>query len=239
MIEELQLLKKVHDVRAVNFSDDELTLNRKYFVELCHALIGSNLGIEWECSNGVRLDTLDTEVLDLMYRAGCRYISVGIESASDEILSRMKKNITTKTIREKIAMIKKSRVVPQGLFMIGFPGETEADIKKTINFARELDIDKTNFSIFMPLPGSEIFEELISNGEVLLDEIDWNNMKPDGVVYRNPNISPEKLKELQRSAYIKFYLRPQPIVRLLKEFIFKRGGIKALISKIKSVFFKN
>lgn len=237
VVEELKLLKKIHGIRAVNFSDDELTLNRKYFVELCNRLIDSRLGIEWECSNGVRLDTVSPEILDLMYEAGCRYISIGIESASDEILTRMEKNITTDIIREKVATVKKSKIIPQGLFMIGFPGEKEADIEKTIDFAVELDIDKTNFSIFMPLPGSEIFEELIYDGEIVLDKIDWNKMRPDAVVYRNPNISHDRLKFLQKRAYAKFYLRIGPMKRLLKEFLFKRGGIKALTSKIRSVFF--
>lgn len=188
VIKELQLLKEVHGIKGVNFSDDELTLNRKYFISLCQAIIDSRLEIEWECSNGVRLDTLDEYVLDLMYDAGCRYASVGIESGSDDILSQMKKNITTSVIREKVALIKKSRVVPQGLFMIGFPRETEADIQRTIEFAIDLNIDKTNFSIFMPLPGSEVFEELVENNELYPDTIDWDKMRPDEVLYKHPTI---------------------------------------------------
>lgn len=236
VIKELKLLKEVHGVAGVNFSDDELTLNRKYFISLCRAMIDGKLEIEWECSNGIRLDTLDEYILDLMYDAGCRYASVGIESGSDDILSQMKKSITTTVIREKVALIKKSRVVPQGLFMIGFPGETEADIKRTIEFAIELNIDKTNFSIFMPLPGSEIFEELIKNDELYLDTLDWDKMKPDEVLYKHPTIPPERLKYLQRQAYIRFYLRPGPMKRLVKEFVFKKGGLKALVSKFSSVF---
>jgi len=236
VIAELRHLKEVHGVTAVNFSDDELTLNRKYFVAFCEALIREKLEIRWECSNGVRLDTIDKEILDLMYQAGCRYAAIGIESASDKILASMKKNITTATIREKIALIKQSKIVPQGLFMMGFPGETVEDVLKTIEFSIELDIDKTNFSIFMPLPGSEIFDELSAAREIRLNEIDWDKMKPDQIVYKHPLIPPKILKSLQQKAYRSFYFRPKPLYRLLREFIGKKGAIKFLGIKIKSVF---
>lgn len=236
VIGELIRLKQIHNIHAFNFSDDELTLNRDYFLELCERLIQGKLGLKWECSNGVRLDTLDGPVLDKMYQAGCRYISIGIESASDRVLKEMKKNISTQTIREKIALIQKHKVVSQGLFMIGFPGETEDDIRKTIEFAVELDISKTNFSIFMPLPGSEIFGELIERGELALKDIDWDKMKPDEVLYRHRTIAPDRLIMLQKTAYKRFYLRPKPALRLAREVLLRWGTMKALAAKIYSVF---
>ncbi|MBI5195882.1 MAG: radical SAM protein [Nitrospirae bacterium] len=235
VIDELRFLKETHKIEGFNFSDDELTLNRNYFIDLCKGLIKSGLNLKWECSNGVRLDTLDDEVLDIMYKAGCRYISVGIESGNNRILKSMKKNISTEVIREKVAMVKRSKVVPQGLFMVGFPDETEEDIRKTIDFAIELDIDKTNFSIFMPLPGSEIFDELVAGGALEIDRINWDDMKPDKVIFRNSLVSPEKLKQLQRYAYMKFYLRLKPLKRLFREFVLKKRGGRALFVKLKSV----
>jgi radical SAM superfamily enzyme YgiQ (UPF0313 family) len=219
VIAELVRLRQIHQIRAFNFSDDELTLKREYFLELCERMIQAGLGLKWECSNGVRLDSLDDLVLDKMYQAGCRYVAVGIESASDQVLRAMKKNISIQTIREKIALIRKHKVIPQGLFMIGFPGETEADIRRTIEFAIELDISKTNFSIFMPLPGSEIFDELIESGELKLRDIAWDKMKPDEIVYRHPTIPPARLSLLQRTAYRRFYLRPRPALRLAREML--------------------
>ncbi len=236
VLTELRLLRDVHGVRGINFSDDELTLNRKYFKRLCEELIKSDLNIKWECSNGIRLDTIDEEVLALMYRAGCRYAAVGIESASDEILKKIKKKINTKTIREQVNLIKKSQIIPQGLFMIGFPGETEAEIEKTIDFAIELDIDKTNFSIFMPLPGTESFDDLIENGYLNLEKMNWDNMKPDRVIFERPGVSGKILKKMQKKAYLKFYFRPKPLIRIFQEFVVKDGGLKALFSKAKSIF---
>ncbi|MBF0146469.1 MAG: radical SAM protein [Magnetococcales bacterium] len=236
VIAELRFLKETKGVTGINFSDDELTLNPRYFKELCEKLIASDLGIQWECSNGVRLDTMNEVILDLMYRAGCRYIAVGIESANDEVLERVKKKITTQTIRERVALVHQSKVIPQGLFMIGFPGETEEQILKTIQFAIDLDIDKTNFSIFMPLPGTESFNDLVAGGYLSLEEINWDEMKPDRAVFERPGLASERLRQLQRLAYRRFYLRPKPMKRLIKEFVSKKGGVSALLSKVKSVF---
>lgn len=237
VIAELRHLKQTHNVKNVTFTDDELTLNRRYFSELCHGIIDEKLDLLWEANNGVRLDTMDEEILDLMHQSGCRYIAVGIESASDEILERVKKKITTKTIRERVAVVKNSKIVPQGLFMLGFPGETEDQINDTIQFAIELDIDKTNFSIFMPLPGTESFRELVEQNHIDPNHLDWDNMKPDKTIFERPGCSSKRLKSLQKKAYWKFYMRPKPFKRLLEEFIIKDGGISSLFTKVKSVFF--
>ncbi|MBF0383803.1 MAG: radical SAM protein [Magnetococcales bacterium] len=236
VLAELQHLKKVHGVGNVTFVDDELTINRRFFQQLCQGMIDSKLDLKWEANNGVRLDTLHEDNLELMYQAGCRYIAVGIESASEEILEKVKKKISIQTIREKVALVKRSKVVPQGLFMIGFPGETEQQINSTINFAIELDIDKTNFSIFMPLPGTASFNDMVAGGYLDLAAINWDDMKPDRTVFERPGCSSKRLKKLQRKAYWKFYMRPKPLGRLIHEFGFKSGGLGQLFSKIRSVF---
>jgi len=236
VINELKRLKSI-GINEINFSDDELTLNRKYFLELCNGIIDNKLDILWECSNGVRLDTLDDEVLDIMYNAGCRYVAVGIESSSNQILKDMKKNITTETIIEKLDLIKRHKVIPQWLFMIGFPNESEQDIKNTIKFSQDLDIDKTNFSIFMPLPGSETFDELIASKEIEIEKINRDDMRPDRIA-RDRWISAKRLKKLQRMAYLKFYLRPKPMKRFFKEMILDTKKWKTVMIKLKSILFK-
>lgn len=236
VIEELQHLKRIHNITAFNFSDDELTLNRDYFVSLCRAMIDAKLNLRWECSNGVRLDTLDEEVLDLMYRAGCRYISVGIESGSDRILTKIKKKVDIATIKERLALVRQSKIIPQGLFMLGFPGETREEMLQTIQLAIDLDIDKTNFSIFMPLPGSEAFDDLVKEGLISLDTLNWDDMKPDRTIFERPGMPSDELRALQRKAYFRFYMRPAPLRRLARELLLSPAGWKALWSKIRSVF---
>ena len=74
--------------------DDNFTLNKNYVQEFCAKLLKKDFKVSWCCPNGVRLDTLDRKILELMKAAGCYYISVGIESGSDRILKSMKKNLT-------------------------------------------------------------------------------------------------------------------------------------------------
>ncbi len=236
VVDELDILKNEKNIKGFSFSDDELTLNKKFLYDLCNEIIDRDLDLSWECSNGVRLDTIDEETLELMHKAGCCCVSIGIESASNEILERVKKKINIETIRERTKIIKKSKIVPQGLFMIGFPGETEEQINNTIDFSIELGIDKTNFSIFMPLPGTETFDDMIRDGWLKLDEINWDDMRPDRTVFERPGCSSERLRKLQKKAYFKFYIRPKPLKRLIREFILQDGGIKSLVLKIKSVF---
>jgi len=235
VVDELRLLQRVHGVRAVNFSDNEFSLDRGYVMELCQALKDSGLGTEWELANGLRLDTVDEELLSTMADAGCRYVSIGVESASNSILLENKKAMTQAVIREKAALVLRSGLQVQGLFIIGFPTETQAQILDTIRFSLELGIDKTNFSILMPLPGTEVFDSLVASGAIDVESFDWENMRPDNVTFPREHLSASRLRWLQRYAYLRFYLRPRPLRRLSREFLFRSSGRAALTRKVRSV----
>ena len=123
-------------------------------VKFCKKIIGLGLDIVFALPNGIRLDTLDEDLLKLMERAGFYSVAVGIESGSNRVLKLMQKNLSKETIKEKTDLIKKcTAMTVTGFFMIGYPGETESEILETIDFAKSLNIDKASFMFVMPLPG--------------------------------------------------------------------------------------
>lgn len=217
VISEIELLYKEYDIREIHILDDNFTMNRKYVREFCNKLLTADFRISWCCPNGVRLDTLDLETLELMKKSGCYYISVGIESGSDRILTLMKKQLSVKVIKGQVRLIKKSGLDVNGFFILGYPGETENDIKKTIFFSKSLGLKRAIFSNFLPLPGSTVYNELINSGELKEEEIDWDKVFQAEVPYSPSSISKNKLKNLQRRAYLEFYLRPEIIFGVIKE----------------------
>ena len=77
------------------------------------------------------IGTLDAELLQLMERAGCYSLAVGIESGSQRILDLMKKDLTIEEIEYKVALIKRvTKIKVTGFFIIGYPGETKDEIKQ-------------------------------------------------------------------------------------------------------------
>jgi radical SAM superfamily enzyme YgiQ (UPF0313 family) len=87
-------------------------------------------------------------------------ISFGMESGSEKILSYLKnKTVTLKQIRQAVVLARKYKMQVLGTFMVGTPGETENDTRKTIAFIKELDLDQVGVNVTTPFPGTPLWEE--------------------------------------------------------------------------------
>jgi radical SAM superfamily enzyme YgiQ (UPF0313 family) len=164
-------VKYVHDkfgTKFFYFVDDTFTLNKKRTKKICELLIKSNLDITWICDT--RLDTIDKELLQLMKESGCIRVKIGVESGSERILKMVKKKITKKQIKDSVTLIKKVGIELTIYLMIGFPTETEEEVRETLDFARELDPTYYSLSILAPYPGTEIYVDVIRNGITLPKE---------------------------------------------------------------------
>lgn len=211
VIKEIELLYTKYRIREIHFVDDNFTLNKERTKRILKLLKESKLRISWAVPNGIRIGTLDAQLLQLMRDTGCYLISIGIESGSDRILSYMKKNFTVATIRHEIKFIKSFGFDIAGFFILGFPTETEEDIKKTIELALELPLMRANFFTFLPLPGTEAYKELENSGE--LNNVDWNKFLFTAAPYVPKGLTRRKLRNLQREAFLRFFLRPKIIVK--------------------------
>lgn len=215
VLKTIKLLHNKYGIKELHIEDDNFTLNREFLKEFCTRLIELDLGITWQCPNGMRLDTLDDELIKLMKRSGLYSISLGIESGSDRVLKLMKKSLTTKIVRERMELINRNRLDMIGFFIVGFPGETVEDINKTIKFACELPLKRATFSAFKPFPGTPIYDELVEKGEI--EKLDLSKFSLDRVVWSPKGISMKKLNSLRRKAFLKFYLRPKIMFKMLGE----------------------
>lgn len=216
IISEIKFLKEQYGVRCIYFLDDNLALDKIFFATLCQRLIDEQLDIRWNCPYGIRLGSLDDEILPLMEQAGCFSMNVGIESGSDRILKHMRKNLSTREIREKCNRIKKlTRINIEGNFIIGYPEETEADILASIRLARELPISTATFTAFNPIPGTAIYDELLKQNWIG-EGINWEGIYVDRVILPTKYVSIERLRELHALAYRSFYLRPKVILNLVQ-----------------------
>lgn len=233
VLAEIEFLYRNYGIREIHFLDDNFTFFREYVEEFCQKLLDKDFRVSWCCPNGVRLDTLDKKLLKLMMRAGCYYVSVGIESGSDRILKIMRKGVTTKKIKKMVKMVNEAGMPINGFFILGYPGETRQETLRTIKFAKDLSLTRAAFYNFLPLPRTEAYERLLASGELKVEEIDWNHIFQADVPYSPPAVSHQELKSLQRRAHLEFYFRPVTIWRLIKEirtfeqlkYIFKRARV--------------
>lgn len=213
IIGEIKYLKAEFGIDEICFIDDNFLTFKNLITDLCEQIIKNNLNIKWSCF-GIRLDLVDEDILRLMEKSGCYLLTVGIESGSQRVLNHMKKNLTIDLIEEKIKLInEKSRIKVIGNFILGYPVETQEDIRKTIKLARRLPLYGANFFPFYPTPGTEIFDQVVSESD--LKEIDWNLMGIDLIHYVPDGISKQKFTWLFIMAFVNFYMRPGIIFNVL------------------------
>lgn len=197
-------------------SDDNPTINKQYFLELLDRIINSTLKIKFYSYNGLRVDTLDKDMLIKMERAGFQNIVMSIESASPKILKKMNKKLDLSIIYEKAFLVRKfTKMTLQAYFILGYPDETENDLNKTSRLARNLPLHLADFSLFSPHPGTPIFNELKNSGK--LKNIDFNSFDYQQVSIDTGYIGKKRLKKLQLRTYLLFYLRYKIIIRMLRE----------------------
>jgi radical SAM superfamily enzyme YgiQ (UPF0313 family) len=161
------------------------------------------------------VDFVDSEMLQLMGRAGCRWISWGIESADEEILRRVRKAIKPEQVHEALRWSHEAGIRNFGYFIIGLPGETEETIQKTIRFAKQLPLNLALFHIAAPHPGSPFFFEVVEQGW-FRPGTKWEQVDMDrSTVLDYPNLKAEELETWAQRAFRSWSLRPGPILTYL------------------------
>ena len=215
VLDEIELLVRHHGIREIHIEDDNFTARRKYVLDFCEGVSRRFPGLSWCCPNGVRLDTLDTELLTAMRRSGCYSLSLGIESGCDPVLKTIQKKLETAQVREKVELIHRSGLKTTGFFIIGLPDESEEQIRETVRFARSLPLDHAQFSVFLPLPGTAHFDSYVR--KVGLETVPWKDFYTTEPVQWPGGIPIARLRQLQRSAFFAFYFRPRVLLNILRK----------------------
>jgi len=215
VLEEIEMLYSDYGVREIHIIDDNFTFKRERAVKFCNEILERGINISLTFPNGVRLDTLDEELLRLLKKAGCYSITLGIESGSQRILNDMKKSLKLETVEEKVALINKVGIDIMAFFIVGYPTETRETILETIEFAKRLKIKRAHFSTFLPLPNTEATKMLLRDG--VIKEINYDTLFYTKAPLAPKSMSSEELKALQRKAFFEFYMRPHIMAGMAKE----------------------
>ena len=212
IIDEIMEVKDKYRISNFMFLSDTFTASKTWVMDLCNKIIEQDLNIKWMANS--RVDKIDEETATLMRRAGCWIVSLGIESANNNILKIAKKNTTVDQIDKSIKIFKKAGIQIIGYFMFGLPAETKESINRTISFARKSKIDYCYFYIATPYPGTEFFRLAVDNQ--WLTSKTWNRFfNGDADVIEYPNLTSKELKKSVRRAYFSFYSYPKRIINYL------------------------
>lgn len=235
VLDEIDYLVNVLNIRELHIEDDNFSLNIKRAKIILKKIIKKEYNLSIAFPNGMRLDKIDDELLKLMKAAGVYSIAFGIESGSANILKRIKKKISLEFIKNQLKMIKKYKFDTEGFFIIGFPFEKKIDIYKTIDFALKLDLDAAFFGIYIPLPGSSDFQDLIEKGRINLENINWDNMFSSKSQDFSFYLLPNEIENYQNLATRKFYFRIRIILINLIKIMRNIKNLSRLFKRFKAV----
>lgn len=211
VIEEIDLLVNHYGMREIHFVDDNFTYHRDYVLEFCEEKMKRFPKLPWTCPNGVRLDTLDPELLSVMKKAGCYVLAMGIESGSQRVLDLVYKRQTIELVREKVEQIRRAGIEAVGFFMLGFPGERIEDMKETVNFSLSLPLVRAHYMFFHPIPGTPSYKRLLNTCPECFRKV---QSSLEMIAYVDKGLTKRQLKYAQREAFLRFYLRPRQFCAL-------------------------
>lgn len=159
VIREIKELRERYEIGTIYFADDGITVDRDWIERFCEHLLSENLDIGWGCQS--RADCLSPERVNLMKRAGCLQIDMGIESGDPEVLGYLNKSETPRQYLEAAGWIRGAGMRLLCSFVIGTPVETSASYEKTSNLIQALRPSMCQYFTLVPYPGTDLARQAL------------------------------------------------------------------------------
>lgn len=170
VISEMKYLNSKYDFEQFVFMNEMLYKSKEEIERFCNAYKGSGIGKSW--LGNMRVDSdIDVDTFLLMKSSGCISVGAGIESGSDKILKLMNKRTTAEQIKKFFRNAKKAGLSCTGTFLVGNEGETETDLKETIDMVIKEEMNTVE-SLTNAYPGTLIYKNALSRG-LIKDEWDY------------------------------------------------------------------
>ena len=211
---EMEMLMDRYGVVHFEFADDYFNFSRRRVHELCDLIIASGRKFTIAFANGLRGDLLDLALMEKMRAAGVIYIVFAVETASPRLQRLIRKEADLDKLAENIRISSKLGIFTQGVFMLGFPSETEEEANQTIAYACQSHLTFASFFVVKPTKGTALWEmvrDKAESAEVHLESQDYHSF--------HPNLSAMSDAALQRvygRANRRFYLSPRRLLKINK-----------------------
>lgn len=215
VLAEMEILIDTYGIRDFIFLDDIPNLEKDRMKTILLGMITRNWKIRLYFTNGVRADMLDEEIVRLMKKAGTIEIAVAVETVSPRLQKMVKKNLNLEKVAQMIDVCVDSGMFVTGFFMLGFPTETEEELRATVDFACKSRMHQALFFLVNPFGDTELARQIRALGKMPV------NLKPEDFDYHsiplNASNMPDKiLHRIYSMAWVRFYFNPVRIVRILK-----------------------
>ena len=158
VVDEIEWLQRHYAFDLIWFVDDVFTVSHKWLAAFCEELQKRGVEIQFECIT--RADRLNEEALTILKACGCFRVWIGAESGSQRIIDAMDRRVEVGQVREMIRAARRLGIQAGTFIMLGYPGETEADIRATVEHLKASNPDLFTITVAYPIKGTGLYEEV-------------------------------------------------------------------------------
>lgn len=206
---------------SVYFVDDHFLLQPKRIEAICKGVVDNGITIQWGCEG--RVDSVAQHLFPAMAKAHCRTLMFGVESGSQKILDRLKKEQTLKEVETAVVNAKQAGIeIVHGFFTVGNPDETVEDMRATFDLASKLPLDTFGFNRLCVYRGTPLWQEYVKRG-LVSEQTDWYKYfkcsEIDPTCLPGPVINDVRQAGLRKLFLYKLLHYPVQTFRLLRRFL--------------------
>jgi radical SAM superfamily enzyme YgiQ (UPF0313 family) len=218
VIEEMKFYKKNYGADCFEFEDDIFNHDRRRLFEICELIGKLDTKIGLSFPNGLRVDELNESSIDALWNAGMYYCACPLESGSPRIQKLIGKNLNIPRYLENVKYAASKKIFTFGFVMMGFPEETEEDIKKTIEISCMSKLHTVAFYTLAPFPNTKVYSIAMSKNPDRLKSINYDDKEYPHIRANFSDMPDDVLFYYQRKANRDFYMNPNRILRLIRDF---------------------
>lgn len=207
VVKEIGVLVNDYGVKNIKFVDELFVLNEKHYMTIVELLIskGYDLNI-WAYA---RVDTVKTEHLKKMKKAGINWLALGIESANPEVRDGAQKRMRVKDIKNVVQTIQNTGIRVIGNYIFGLPEDTLETMQETLDMAMDLNCEFANFYCAMAYPGSKLYDIAVKKGWKLPEK--WHGFSQHSfemLPLPTKFISAKEVLKFRDTAFHKYFENP-------------------------------
>ncbi|MFC1851295.1 B12-binding domain-containing radical SAM protein [candidate division CSSED10-310 bacterium] len=237
VVERVKDFVEKYNVQGLRFNDSNFFIDLERGRRILKGIIEANLGIVISKLNtdANTLFMLTKDDLALLTQAGCRRLSVAVESASKKIQALFKKPVAVDQVLKFNRSLKQSAIVPNYVFMMGVPTETKDDLMESISLAFRL-IDENpeagiSWNIYTPYPGTELFNITVKHGLTIPQGVEeWIPFHYRNLTQNGPWLSKEMRKITRMLDFCSFFIGQKSLIRPIE----KTNRLAMLLGKLYS-----
>ncbi|MDP2886552.1 MAG: radical SAM protein [Ignavibacteria bacterium] len=190
---------KCKGARALMITDDNITLDGSRYRDICEAIVDAKLdSISYSVQASVRGIKSTPGLVKAMAESGVKWVFLGIEGASDQMLASMRKDVqySNTDAADVVRELKERGIMVIGGFILGYPDDDEQTFRLTLDYALNIKVDLPLFQILTPYPKTPIREELLKQG-LITNEHDYSKYTCYHANVRTKYLSAEALRDLR------------------------------------------